>query len=323
MMTGRRQNESGFALLLVFLMAAAVSIMLYRQLPRAAFESQRGKEELLQDRGEQYIRAIQLYVAKWRRFPADLDSLEKTNNVRYLRRRYKDPMTGKDEWRAVHVDGAGQLTDSVIQKVEKKKEAVQEFVSELPTVGSTAGTVGGEGAQNVALRRRASDSNAPGANPGGVAGADPSVGNQGYAPPPPPNAPNQFQQQLQQQQLSTEQPLVDPNTGQPQQPHPAGQQPQAGMPAMPGMPPGMSPPGVVPGQTPSFPQPQGTMTQQQQILQQQQQCSSNRCSNSRCNNSRCSNSSSDHAERGISGSRSGAGRWYARRFRRATASRGP
>ena len=128
MMTGRRQNESGFALLLVFLMAAAVSIMLYRQLPRAAFESQRGKEELLQDRGEQYIRAIQLYVAKWRRFPADLDSLEKTNNVRYLRRRYKDPMTGKDEWRAVHVDGAGQLTDSIIQKTEKKKEALQEFV---------------------------------------------------------------------------------------------------------------------------------------------------------------------------------------------------
>ena len=153
-----RREESGFALLLVFMMAATIAIMLYMQLPRAAFEAQRGKEELLQDRGEQYIRAIQLYVAKWRSYPPTLDALEKTNNVRYLRRRYKDPMTGKDEWRAVHVNGAGQLVDSIVEKQgeEKKKDTGPVFISELPTIGASAGGTG-EAGQNIALRRRPSD----------------------------------------------------------------------------------------------------------------------------------------------------------------------
>lgn len=171
----RRRGESGFAMLLVFLMAASIAIMLYMQLPRAAFEAQRAKEELLQDRGEQYIRAIQLYVAKWKSYPPSLDVLEKTNNVRYLRKRYKDPMTGKDEWRVIHVNAAGQLTDSLVQKqTEEKKPNLNTFIGEMPTVGSTANTQG-DAAQNVALRRRASDqAGAPGA-PGVPGGAGQAV----------------------------------------------------------------------------------------------------------------------------------------------------
>src|SRR5690606_7157978 len=86
-----RRGESGFAMLLVFLMAATVAIMLYKQLPRAAFEAQRAKEAMLQERGEQYIRAIQLYMVTWKSYPPSIEALEKTNNIRYLRRRYKDP----------------------------------------------------------------------------------------------------------------------------------------------------------------------------------------------------------------------------------------
>ena len=36
---------------------------------------------MLQERGEQYIRAIQLYVAKWKSYPPSMDLLEKTNNA--------------------------------------------------------------------------------------------------------------------------------------------------------------------------------------------------------------------------------------------------
>jgi hypothetical protein len=130
--------------------------MLYMQLPRAAFEAQRAKEELLQERGEQYIRAIQLYVAKWRSYPPSMDSLEKANGVRYLRKRYKDPMTGKDEWRLVHVNAAGQLVDSLVQKKdEEKKPNLNNFITEAPAIGSTGPTT--EGAQNAAMRRRPSD----------------------------------------------------------------------------------------------------------------------------------------------------------------------
>ena len=108
-------KERGFALLLVLLMAAAVAFSLYVQLPRVGFESMREKEQLLMDRGNQYKRAIQVYYADNKRYPARLEDLENTNNKRYLRRRYKDPLTGKDEWRLIHSNGS-YLTDSRVQK---------------------------------------------------------------------------------------------------------------------------------------------------------------------------------------------------------------
>ncbi|MGA3189550.1 MAG: hypothetical protein ABSF22_20785 [Bryobacteraceae bacterium] len=111
-----RESERGFALLFVFLMAAVVGLYLYTQLPRVAFESERDKEQTLIDRGEQYKRAIQLYVAAVKKYPQKIEDLENTNNKRYLRKRYLDPMTGKDEWRLIHVNAAGQLTDSLVQK---------------------------------------------------------------------------------------------------------------------------------------------------------------------------------------------------------------
>lgn len=109
-----RRRQGGFALLVVFLMAAAVAYSLYRQLPRAAFESVRDKEQLLIDRGGQYKRAIEVYFAVNKRYPATLDDLEK-GDKRYLRRRYKDPLNGKDEWRLIHTNGT-MLTDSLVQK---------------------------------------------------------------------------------------------------------------------------------------------------------------------------------------------------------------
>src|SRR5207248_6151939 len=38
----------------------------------------------------------------FRRYPTSLDQLENTNNVRFLRKRYTDPITGKDQWRLIH-----------------------------------------------------------------------------------------------------------------------------------------------------------------------------------------------------------------------------
>ncbi|HEY6340003.1 MAG TPA: hypothetical protein VIY49_00810 [Bryobacteraceae bacterium] len=111
----RHQKERGFALLLIFFMAAAIAIMLYAQMPRVAFESERDKEQLLIDRGEQYKRAIALFFNDYKRYPSKIEDLEDTNGHRYLRRRYKDPYTGKDEWRLIHSNGM-YLTDSLVQK---------------------------------------------------------------------------------------------------------------------------------------------------------------------------------------------------------------
>lgn len=110
----KHHGESGFAMLLVFVMAAAIAITLYMEMPRVAFESQRTKEQLAIDRGLQYERAIQLFYRKYKTYPQSLDDLETTRNVRFLRRRYLDPLTGKD-WRLLHVGPSGQLTDSLVQ----------------------------------------------------------------------------------------------------------------------------------------------------------------------------------------------------------------
>src|SRR5690242_8242691 len=115
-MRRRGAEQHGFAMLLVFVMAAAVAIMLYKELPRVAFEAQRNKEELLIERGEQYQRAIQLYVRKWKKYPQTIEELENTNQIRFLRKRYDDPMTGKSEWRLVHVGPGGVFTDSLVHK---------------------------------------------------------------------------------------------------------------------------------------------------------------------------------------------------------------
>src|SRR5665213_1941683 len=112
---GVRRQEGGFALLVIFLIAAAVAFTMYQELPRAAFESARDKEQLLMDRGNQYKRAIQVFYAENKRYPAELKDLESFNNKRYLRRRYIDPMTGQDEWRLIHTNGSF-LTDSLVQK---------------------------------------------------------------------------------------------------------------------------------------------------------------------------------------------------------------
>jgi len=118
----QRSSESGFALLLIFAMAAAVGLTLYIALPRFAFEAQRDKEQLLIERGEQYQRAIQLYFRKFKQYPASLEQLESTNNVRFLRRRYVDPMTGKAEWRLIHVGPGGIFTDSLTRKPKDQKK---------------------------------------------------------------------------------------------------------------------------------------------------------------------------------------------------------
>ncbi len=89
--------------------------MLYAEMPRVVFENQRLKEGDLIARGEQYRQAIRLFVRRFNRYPAMIGDLENTNNIRFLRRRFKDPMTGKDDWRLIHAGGGG-FTDSLTMK---------------------------------------------------------------------------------------------------------------------------------------------------------------------------------------------------------------
>jgi hypothetical protein len=126
--------------LIVFLMAAFVAIMLYKEMPDVAFEAQRQKEQTLIDRGDEYEHAIKLFYRRNQRFPTALDQLDKFNNIRYIRHRFKDPLTGKDEWRLIHISGPGfSLTDSKVTppKTDTSQNGASAFGSQ-----STASTFG-------------------------------------------------------------------------------------------------------------------------------------------------------------------------------------
>src|ERR1700740_814584 len=93
------QCERGSALLIVFLFAAVLAISLYIEMPSVAFEAKRAKEQLLIDRGTEYAHAVKLFYRKFRSYPASINALENTNRMRFLRHRFKDPITGEENWR--------------------------------------------------------------------------------------------------------------------------------------------------------------------------------------------------------------------------------
>jgi hypothetical protein len=170
-------------MLLVFLMASMIAIGLYMEIPRVAMETQRAKEQLLIDRGEQYKRAIQLFVKKANRYPGDIKDLENFQNQRFLRHRYRDPMTGKEEWRLIHIQN-GILTDSLVTKPQQGKQQEEShgpgLVTEIPGLG-TQTNQGPGGAANVRDRRRTTEGgvvNGPPNEvpPGGIAGIPPQPG---------------------------------------------------------------------------------------------------------------------------------------------------
>src|SRR5215469_423108 len=91
-----RNQEQGYILLTLLLMMAVMGIVAATMVTSFKFDIQRDREEEMIHRGVQYSRAIRAYYKKFGRYPATLENLENTNQMRFLRKRYKDPLTGKD-----------------------------------------------------------------------------------------------------------------------------------------------------------------------------------------------------------------------------------
>lgn len=96
-----RSSEDGFILLTVIFLIALMVIAMSVAAPRIAKQIERDREVETMQRGMQYRRAIQLYYRKFGAYPPNIDALVKTNNIRFLRKRYTDPMTGKDDWKPI------------------------------------------------------------------------------------------------------------------------------------------------------------------------------------------------------------------------------
>ena len=139
--------------------------------PTLAFQAKRDREEELIHRGVQYSRGIRRYVKKFGRYPTRLEELENTNNIRFLRKRYKDPITGED-FRLLHI---GEVKISFTPGIQGAAGAGQNPAAGLAAMGQAAlgqmaQTAAGLGIQGV---------NSPSQPTGGGAqskpGADPDA----------------------------------------------------------------------------------------------------------------------------------------------------
>jgi type II secretory pathway pseudopilin PulG len=91
------RHERGYILLTLIFFVAVLAISLATILPSIKQEILRDREEEMVHRGVQYTRAIRLYYKKNGRYPAKIEDLESSNNLRFLRKRYKDPtVKGED-----------------------------------------------------------------------------------------------------------------------------------------------------------------------------------------------------------------------------------
>src|ERR1700746_3236205 len=108
-----RRREHGYIMLTLLLAMAVMAIFAGVVASSIGFDIKRDREEELIHRGVQYSRAVRAYYKKFGRYPTKIEDLENTNSLRFLRRRYKDPVNCKNsqcqDFRLLHF-GEVQLT---------------------------------------------------------------------------------------------------------------------------------------------------------------------------------------------------------------------
>lgn len=111
MMRSTRRDE-GFALAALICLISAAAVLTAVMVPLRVMQSRRETEQELIFRGQEYIRAIQKYQRKYGVYPSSIDDLVSRDGYRFIRRQYKDPVTGED-FRLINVNADGSLTGSL------------------------------------------------------------------------------------------------------------------------------------------------------------------------------------------------------------------
>jgi type II secretory pathway pseudopilin PulG len=164
--------EQGSMLLGLVVAIFLILLVLGIAAPKVAQELRREREVEAAHRGNQYVRAIQLYYRKIGHYPGSLEQLEKTNNIRFLRQRYADPFTGKADWRLI--------------KQGEAKTTVKGFFGKpltglAPGLGSAAGMASsgaiGAGAAGAGSSGYGST---PGSSSGSAFGSSPGSGSSAF-----------------------------------------------------------------------------------------------------------------------------------------------
>ena len=155
-------SEEGFTLLAVIFLVALLTIALAIALPKVTKEIQRDREIETMHRGKQYARAVKLYYKKFGAYPPNVDALVKTNNIRFLRKKYIDPMTGVDDWKPVLFG-------------QNKAPTAMGFFGQ-PLTGSTVAGTGPSGGNGVAGASSIGSSSFFGSSSSGASGSASAFG---------------------------------------------------------------------------------------------------------------------------------------------------
>ena len=125
----RLRRDGGYLLLAIMLTMAVMIIAATAAAPAIVQQMKRDREEEMIHRGTQYARAIKAFYKKNGRYPASLDDLDK-GQVKYLRQRYKDPLTKDGKWKLLNYGDIATLLNGAAPG----------------TPAAALGTLGGNGA---------------------------------------------------------------------------------------------------------------------------------------------------------------------------------
>lgn len=95
-----RQGSRGYILISLMLFLSLLAVAALAVLPSMAFQVKRDREEEMIHRGVAYSRGIRRFYKKFGRYPMRIEELEDTNNLRFIRKHYTDPMNvveGKEQ----------------------------------------------------------------------------------------------------------------------------------------------------------------------------------------------------------------------------------
>jgi type II secretory pathway pseudopilin PulG len=111
----RLKDERGYMLAVVMVFTTVLLVSLSGAMIDWQKAMQREREEELIFRGKQFMRAIELWQRKFPgTYPTTTDALLSTNNTRFLRKKWKDPITNSDDWRLIKMNPDGSISGLTI-----------------------------------------------------------------------------------------------------------------------------------------------------------------------------------------------------------------
>src|SRR5207302_2659976 len=157
----KMRSERGYVLLVLLLLVAFLSIASLKMVEDFNYQSRRDREEELIHRGCQYRRAVKRYFKKFGRYPTRSEDLESTNRLRFLRKRYKDPMnrdpaTGKErDFKFLHLTDIQSLSNSQpvagfapVSQITSEQQTGPSVANGITGPAGSMGTGAAAGAQN-------------------------------------------------------------------------------------------------------------------------------------------------------------------------------